>query len=371
MQFYDYPDAWAVFKKSGLCEQAGLKNRDDLYKFFSKVGDLNHNPLALRHYIFDKTWYEQKCPYYNVYPSIIPILTKISLDIAGDSIVKTFVDESFDEFLPYWEAGAQRVNSHASSGKITAGGPRKLRNSLSFQLEDDSSRPDGFYSDDGIIKEMNKRSYLPHLLIRLPKESNEFKFNSNNEEIEVKTVFMSFQPVNQGVGNELGYGLVIGMDIGETVGGMPTHTMKIFPLNCSSVEETIHKLPVHGSMEEGLQVPESIISKCVKLCLTLRLIGDDPDLIQPDVLSKDRIRWMAGDDELKRRLEEKARRRGKDGVMIGRILGSAGGSPHIRKPHLSLYWTGEGRKIPKILMRKGSVVHRDKIEKIPTGYDKR
>lgn len=356
MQFHDYPDAWSVFKKSGLCEQAGLKNRDDLYNFFSKIGDLNHNPLALRHYIFDKTWHEQECPYYNVYSSIIPILTKISLDIAGDSIVKTFVDESFDEFLPYWEAGAhQRVNSQSSSVDT---------------IFDDLSRPDGFYSDDGIIKEINKRSYLPHLLIRLPKESNEFKFNSNNEEVEVKTIFMSFQPVNQGVGNELGYGLVIGMDIGETVGGMPTHTMKIFPLNCSSVEETIHKLPVHASMEEGTHVPERVISKCVKLCLTLRLIGDDPDLIQPDVLSKDRIRWKAGDEELKRRLEDKARRRGKNGFMIGSLLDSAGVSPHIRKPHLSLYWTGKGRKTPKILMRKGSVVHREKIEKIPTGYQK-
>lgn len=364
MQFHEYPDAWAIFKRSGLCEQAGLKNRDDLYAFFNKVGDLN-NPLAMRHYIFDKAWNEQNCPYYDVYPSIVPILTKISLDIPGDSISETFVKKPFSEFLPYLEAPTPDATHDPVGGGTTAGGNAvNYRNKLQYNKQ----KQQGFYNDDGIVHEITKQSYLPHLLVRLPKGCNEFKFVFNKQDLEIKTIFMSFQPVNQGVGNELGFGLVIGMDVGETIGGMPSHTMKIFPLNCSSVEKSIDQLPVHGSMDEGIQIPNELITKCVKLCLTLRLIGDDPDMIQPDVLSKDRIRWKTGNDELKRRLEDKARRRGKNGFLIGSLLDSAGVSPHIRKPHVALYWTGEGRKIPKILMRKGSVVHRDKVDKIPTGY---
>ena len=333
MKFHEYPDSWAIFKRQGLCELAGVRSREELYDFFQRVGVMRKCPLALRHYIFDKSWREHKCPYYDVYPSIIPILTKLDLNIPGSSIVETFIDKPFEELL-YCE----------SKKELTP--PANVT--------------------DKVVDELTEQSHLPHLLIRLPKGNKEFKFTFKGKEVEIKTIFMSFQPVNQGVGGKMGYGLVVGMDIGETVEGIPTYTMSIFPLSCLSIEETIPLLPTHRSIEEGIQIPNELKFKAVKLCLTLRLISNDPNIIQPDVLSKDRVRWKTGDDELKKRLEDKARRRGKNGFLVGSFL--EGINPHIRKPHVALYWTGEGRKIPKILMRKGSVVHRDKIEKIPTGY---
>jgi hypothetical protein len=43
--------------------------------------------------------------------------------------------------------------------------------------------------------------------------------------------------------------------------------------------------------------------------------------------------------------------------------------PHYRKPHPALYWTGEGRKIPKIVFRRGAIVQGKKLKEVPTGFE--
>ena len=43
--------------------------------------------------------------------------------------------------------------------------------------------------------------------------------------------------------------------------------------------------------------------------------------------------------------------------------------PHVRAASpAALYWTGEGRKVPKIRFRRGSIVHRKKFASMPTGF---
>jgi DNA-binding protein H-NS len=42
--------------------------------------------------------------------------------------------------------------------------------------------------------------------------------------------------------------------------------------------------------------------------------------------------------------------------------------PHYRRPHMALVWTGRGRAVPKIVPRRGSVVHREAVEKLPSGF---
>ncbi|MHC4633615.1 MAG: hypothetical protein ACYSYU_00150 [Planctomycetota bacterium] len=352
MQFHDYPDSWHIFKRHGIADQLNINSRYDMYRWFCQLE--SHDPLSLRHSVFDQMWNQTKRPYYDVYPSIIPLLTSIDLDIPGSSIISTFIgDQSIADDLVsvanmmYVKENGQFIQNHFNDIK-------------QFALTED------------IIE----HAYLPHLVVRLPTENNCLKFTDDKAgEVHVKTIFMSFQPVNNGSfnkGAELGHGLVVGMDIGETIGTVvPSHIMKCFPLSEESVEESINKLPDHPSIGEGLQMPDVLINKCIKLCLTLRLIKDDPQLIEPDVLSKDRVRFKTGDDKLKNRLVEKAIRKGKHGFRVGHMLESSETSPHLRRPHPALVWTGKGRKIPKIVMRKGSIVHRDKIKQIPTGYDTR
>jgi len=98
------------------------------------------------------------------------------------------------------------------------------------------------------------------------------------------------------------------------------------------------------------------------LCCTLCLLDNDPSIISPDVLAKDRDRFERTGDQ---KYVDKAHRRGEVGWNVGRHIEV---SPHYRRPHLMLAWTGPGRAVPRVVPRRGSVVHREMVEKVPSGY---
>jgi hypothetical protein len=79
-------------------------------------------------------------------------------------------------------------------------------------------------------------------------------------------------------------------------------------------------------------------------------------------LAGDRAKFEQTGD---RRYVDKARRRGKVGWDVGRRLEVI---PHYRRPHMALAWTGRGRAVPRVVPRKGSVVHREVVEKAPSGF---
>jgi hypothetical protein len=65
---------------------------------------------------------------------------------------------------------------------------------------------------------------------------------------------------------------------------------------------------------------------------------------------------------------DKTYRRGKIGGNAGRRIEVA---PHYRCPHMALVWTGRGRAVPKVAPRRGSVVHRELVGKVPNGFEDR
>lgn len=104
----------------------------------------------------------------------------------------------------------------------------------------------------------------------------------------------------------------------------------------------------------------------LKAALTLHILADDPSIITPDVLSKDRERYDSETDEAwKQRAVERARRRGIVGWNLGADYEVC---PHYRRPHLGLRYTGKGKSVPRIVPIKGSVVHRSRLTEVPTGY---
>jgi hypothetical protein len=121
-------------------------------------------------------------------------------------------------------------------------------------------------------------------------------------------------------------------------------------------------------------------SDLMKLICSLCLLGSDPSIIEPDVLDKDRVQYgeintlletasgrkAIWNKELKRRLEELAKKHGRFGWNVGREITM---NPHYRKPHMAIRWTGEGRKIPRLVKVHGSIIHRDIVRKIPMGYE--
>ena len=237
----------------------------------------------------ERDWEKARRPYYNMWPSIIPMLTRLNLDLDSDLIQ-----------LP-----------------------------------------------------------LPALCIRFPKDAakNSLKFEWKGEEYRVRCIMLG--EINEGTG------LSVLVDIGEVMPmGVPIYTYRNFPRKPGlTVEQSIAGLGTVGLFADiGVQVPDSFVMDCIRLCCSLCLLENDPSIISPDVLADDRAKYEVSGDQ---RFVEKAHRRGKVGWDVGRHVEMI---PHYRRPHMTLVWTGAGRAVPKIVPRRGSIVHREAVEKLPSGF---
>ena len=236
----------------------------------------------------ERDWEKARRPYYNVWPAIVPMLTRLNLDL-----------------------------------------------------------------DSSLI-----RLPLPALCIRFPKDEakNPLRFDWKGKAVSIRCILMGY------INNETGISLLI--DIGETAPlGVPIYTYRNFPRQAGlTVEQSLAGLQPDPFTGIGIQLPDELARACVRLCGTLCLMDNDPEIISPDVLADDRVKFEASGDQ---KFVEKAHRRGKVGWDVGKHIEVM---PHYRRPHMTLVWTGHGRAVPKIVPRKGSVVHRDVVEKVPSGF---
>lgn len=113
---------------------------------------------------------------------------------------------------------------------------------------------------------------------------------------------------------------------------------------------------------DGQGPPIEFIADSFRLFVAVCLIGNNPDFVQPEVLSEDAARY---EKTLDPKLVEKAKRRGKKGWTIGKSIESI---PHLRRPHFGIRWTGKAKAIPKIVPIKGCVVRKGVVHEVPTGY---
>ncbi len=237
----------------------------------------------------ERDWEQARRPYYNLWPSIVPMLTRLNLDL-DSSLVN----------LP-----------------------------------------------------------MPALCIRLPKQHNPLTFDWKGETFPVRCMLLGDM--------DEGEGISVLVDVNERVGNggfsVPIYTYQNFRREKGlTVEQSLQDAGHDDSAGTGIQVPISLVNDCVRLCCSLCLLENDPSVIEPDVLSKDRVRFEQSGDE---KYIDKAHRRGKVGWNVGKRMEVA---PHYRRPHMALVWTGSGRAVPKVVPRRGSVVHREKVEKVPSGF---
>jgi hypothetical protein len=112
-----------------------------------------------------------------------------------------------------------------------------------------------------------------------------------------------------------------------------------------------------------VQYPDHIVRDVARIVCTLCLMAEDKEIVEPIVLKADEDKFDRTGDLA---LVAKAIRRGNYGFNVGRSIEVV---PHVRSAcPAALYWTGEGRKIPKIRFRRGTVVHRKRLAQVPTGF---
>jgi hypothetical protein len=115
--------------------------------------------------------------------------------------------------------------------------------------------------------------------------------------------------------------------------------------------------------DDTQMLSKEMCEKITHIVVTCLLLENDPQIIHPDVLTDDVDKWK---ETLDPKYVEKAKRRGKFGWVIGRDMEVM---PHIRSWTFALYWTGKGRTKPIVRFRSGCIVHKQLVEKIPTGYE--
>ena len=201
---------------------------------------------------------------------------------------------------------------------------------------------------------------LPALCIRFPKDTakNPLKFEWKGDEVPVRCIMLG--EINEGTG------LSVLVDIGEVMGECRRADLHLpqFPPQAGPDRGAVHRGPGQSGLfaEIGVQVPDSLVMDCIRLCCSLCLLENDPEIISPDVLADDRAKFEASGDQ---KFVDKAHRRGKVGWDVGKHIEVI---PHFRRPHMTLVWTGSGRAVPKIVPRRGSIVHREAVEKLPSGF---
>src|SRR5664279_1180807 len=288
MDFHNYTTMrdWTRRSMPGDCF---ANDSDQFYKEVMADAVRVQSSQFLAQMLNERDWEQSKRPYYNLWPSIVPMLTRLNLDLESSLI----------------------------------------------------------------------RLPLPALCIRLPKDQtkNPLKFDWKGKEISVQCMLVG--EINDGGG------ISVLIDIGELMPeiGFPIYTYRNFRCRDGlTVENALRELKKDWSAEMGIEIPEPIIDDCVRLCCSLCLLENDSSIISPDVLADDRSKFDQSGDQ---KYIEKAHRRGKVGWDVGRHIEVI---PHFRRPHMALVWTGTGRAVPKIVPRRGSVVHREVVGRVPSGF---
>lgn len=271
------------------------------------VGLRELDPFTPSMILSETFWAEGRMPYYNIWPQIIPSLTKLRMDI---------------------ECGF-------------------------FKLP------------------------LDYLLVRFPKTNNPLHWSCDGNEWTIQTMMLCEQTLLADPRADRRLGIPRGsevpsitfwLDIGEVVDPDCEHLVRrlykhLLRYPGWTIERSFAEIPAHESADHGVKYPQHIVENCARIACALCLMAADPTLVVPDVLAADKESYDASPDQ---RLVDKAHKRGKVGWNVGANVEV---SPHIRSASpAALYWTGEGRKVPRIRFRKGCIVHRRRMAEVPTGY---
>lgn len=329
MQFHDYHSHYNVMRHRDRNDPAVARGPEYFYdqylamlrQTFAVGGKAiaEFDPFTPMLMQLQRDWHEAGRPYFNLWPSIIPALSKLKMD-ADSSFFKLPLDQLLIRFPV-------------------------ANNPLSWEGEDGSKWS-----------------------VRVVMAENVNLHDSGTRENKV-LFYRGDPPANSK------RGIAYWIDVGEVVDADPrkpddvagqVHSLLYKHVVCEegrTIEWSFDNIPAHGSASMGVQYPDWIVRDVARLVCTLCLMAEDKDLVEPIVLKSDEDKFDRTGDMA---LVEKAKRRGNYGFNVGRDIEV---TPHVRAASpAALYWVGKGRKIPKIRFRRGTVVHRKRLASVPTGY---
>lgn len=332
MQFYDYRTHYQIYKHRNPRDAAVAGGPDKFYQDYLATMRAQSealfgrpletydpfSPLLLQ---TEKDWHAAQRPYYNLWPSIIPSLCSLKMD-ADASFFRLPLDHLLIRFP---------VRNNPLTWKDKEGLDHRVRVVMAENVN--------LHTGKG-------QPGKPRLVFH----------NADGE-----------YPVKRGIAFWIDGGEVIERDEknpGDEAGHL--HSLMYKHLVCDegkSIEWSFDNIPAHKSSELGLHYPDQIVRDVARIVCTLCLMAEDKELVEPIVLKSDEEKWEKSHDPV---LVEKAKRRGNYGFNVGRDIEV---TPHVRSAcPAALYWTGQGRKIPRIRFRRGSVVHRKRLASVPTGF---
>lgn len=109
-------------------------------------------------------------------------------------------------------------------------------------------------------------------------------------------------------------------------------------------------------------VDPDVVDTAARIVCAICMLAGDPDLIEPEPLEADRVKWEATHDMA---LIEKAGRRGKRAWAVGKHIEVA---PGFRRPHFAIRWCGKGGTEPRLRPIRGCLVRRQAVVEVPTGF---
>ena len=262
--------------------------------------------------------------------------------------------------------------------RLTSGSVEAVTQALVEQAWEEARRP--YYQVWPVVLKMllklpldlssrHLRLPLPVLELRLP-EGNPLAFEHQGERFEAWSVLVTDLtriPTREFAFTNAAYQVYI--DYGESVEMpgvvLPLMSIQTFHPDERPLAEVLADLQgsVKDSARVGVPVPSLFVQQVLQLVCCVGLLGEGSDLLEPDVLAADRPKYAATGDP---KYVDRAHRKGKIGWNLGREIEKA---PHYRRPHPALVWTGPGRQVPRIVLRRGSVVHRDVLKRLPHGFE--
>ena len=332
MQFHDYHTHFQVMRHRDRNNPAVSKGASVFYDGYLR--DLNRiynrggkemagfdpfTPLLMQ---LQRDWHEAERPYYNLWPSIIPALSKLRLD--ADS---SFFRLPLDQLLLRFPVADNPLTWQDPQGK-TWGVRVVLAQNIGMHTDADGTAVKFYKTQGDFVHAVGEKR-----------------------------------------------GMAFWIDIGEAVDVDPlrpndpagqVHSLLYKHVICEpgkTIEWSFENMTNHWSSDMGVAYPDSLVKDVARLVCTLCLMSEDKALVEPIVLKADEEKWESTGDMT---LVDKAKRRGNYGFNVGRDIEVA---PHVRSASpAALYWTGVGRKVPKIRFRRGSVVHRKRMAQVPTGF---